>query len=148
MSTDVLAELIDAKLALLRQLHELSSHQAQVIKQGEIGPIISVLAVKQRLLNAIEQVERRLDPFREEDPDRRAWASPVHRQRAREASERCDALLSEIMTVERDCEAQLSLRRDAAADQLRVAHFSTQATWAYQSTVGSSGGQFDASCES
>ena len=148
MNTDVLAELIDAKLVLLQQLRELAAQQALVIEHGDISRIMNVLAVKQRLLNALEQLERRLDPFREEDPDQRVWKSPVHRQRTRETSERCDALLSEIVAVERECEVQLSFRRDHAADQLRSAHFTTHAAWAYQSTTGFSGGQFDASCES
>lgn len=148
MNTDVLAELIEAKLLLLRQLRELAAQQAHVIEQGDMSRVMSVLAIKQRLLNAIEQVERQLDPFREQDPDQRVWKSPTHRQRARESSEQCDALLNEIMAVEKACEAQLSFRRDHTAEQIRSAHFSTHAAWAYQPSTGFSGGQFDASCES
>jgi hypothetical protein len=147
MDTDVLAELIDAKHELLCQIRQLAGRQAEVIVQGDMTRIMSLLAVKQRLLNSIEQLERRLDPFRQQEPEQRQWQSPAHRQRAREASTRCDALLNEIMAVERTCETQLLQRRDLAADQLRVAHFSMHAANAYLPSGDSAGGQFDVSCE-
>lgn len=148
MDTDVLARLIDNKHALLVQLLELAQRQAIFVEQGDMTRMMSLLAMKQRLLNAIEQLERQLDPFREQDPDARVWRSPDDRARARETSTACDALLRQIMAVEKQCEGGMSLRRDEAAERLQAAHFSSQAAHAYASLPGAAGGQFDISCES
>ncbi len=147
MGTDVLAQLIDTKVELLSQLRQLAARQVELVEAGDMTRIMNLLAVKQRLLNAVDQIERQLDPFRTEDAEQRAWQSPAHRQRARDASARCDALLQEIMTVERSCEAQLFQRRDQAAEQLQGMHFSAQVASAYLAAHDSSGRQFDASCE-
>lgn len=148
MDTDVLAQLIDLKHQLLLQLRELARRQADLVGAGDLTQLMNVLGIKQRLLNAVTSVETRLDPFRSEDPERRVWRSPELRQRTREVSQQCDELLREVMTLERDCESQMLVRRDEAAEQLQRAHFSTNAAQAYLGPAELAGGQFDVSCES
>lgn len=148
MDTEVLAQLIDAKYALLVELHQLATRQAGVIDSGDLSRLMSLLATKQQLLNAVTQLEGRMDPFRAEDPDRRVWPSSAHRQRAREIAARSDQLLGEIMAVERNCEQQLIQRRDQVAERLQKhTNFSTHVANAYLSPDRTSGGQFDVSCE-
>ena len=147
MDTDVLAQLINAKLELLSQLRQLAVRQAELIEAADMSRILSLLAVKQRLLNTVDDIERRLDPFRQQDPEQRVWQSPEHRQRARDASARCDVLLQEVIAIERQGETYLTRRRDQAADQLQGVHRSLQVAKAYLATPDHSGQQFDASCE-
>jgi hypothetical protein len=147
MDTEVLAQLIDNKHELLVQIRQLSVRQVELVEADDMARIIHLLAIKQRLLAALEETERRLDPFRQQDPEQRVWRSTAHRQRAREVSGRCDALLQEIMTMEKGCESQLFRRRDEAAGQLQGVHRSSQVAHAYLGTSDASGRQFDASCE-
>lgn len=147
MDTDVLTQLIDAKLGLLTQLRGLATKHAELLESADISRVMRYLAAKQRLLSAVEEIETKLDPFRGEDPEQRQWRSPEHRLRAQEASARCDALLREIIAMEKQGETQLTQRRDDAADQLRGIHHSRRIASAYLATPDSSGHQFDASCE-
>ena len=147
MDTEVLAQLIGNKHELLLQIRQLSARQVEFVEADDMARMIRLLAVKQRLLAAMEETERRLDPFRREDPEQRVWKSPAHRQRAQETSARCDALLQEIMSMEKGCESHLFRRRDEAAGQLQGVHRSAQAATAYLGAPDASGRQFDASCE-
>lgn len=147
MDTEVLAQLIDNKHELLSQIRQLSARQVELVAADDMTRVIHVLAIKQRLLNVLEEIERRLDPFRRQDPEQRVWASAARRQQARDISARCDALLQEIMTMERGCESQLFHRRDEAASQLQGAHRSAQVANAYLGVADASGRQFDASCD-
>jgi hypothetical protein len=147
MDTDVLAQLIGSKHELLLQIRQLVARQAEWVAADDMTRIMQVLAVKQRLLDALQDVERRLDPFRQEDPERRIWRTPDDRQRTRDLSARCDALLREILSLERTCESTMVQRRDQAATQLQGAHRSAQVASAYQGAGDPSGRQFDASCE-
>jgi hypothetical protein len=62
-------------------------------------------------------------------------------------SAQCDALLQEILAIERSCESKLFQRRDEAAEQLQGVHRSAQIASAYLGNSERSGRQFDASCD-
>ena len=68
MDTVRLAHLIDRKHEVLRQLLLLAQRQYQVVSQGEMGTLISILAAKQRMLNELQTVEAELAPFRRAGP--------------------------------------------------------------------------------
>lgn len=148
METDLLAKLIDAKHDVLGQLRELAGRQSELIPQSDMGRLLSLLAVKQRLLVELQSLERQLDPFRDQDPDQRLWRSPADRQHCREAADRCDSLLAEIMSMERKCESELIRRRDQASTLLQGIHIAASATQAYATALESRGNQLDVSCES
>ena len=71
-------------------------------------------------------------------------SSPQRRQQVREMTTRCESLLNEIMLVEKQCEGDLVIRRDAAATRLQGIHSVTQATDAYLSN-GPADSQLDLS---
>lgn len=129
--TDVLVELISKKLAVLQQLRDLSRRQTDLITDGDISRLLSVLSAKQTLLAELQKIQRELEPFRSQDPERRHWRCQEDRLRCRQLSERCETLLGEIMLVERQSESELLQRRNAAVARLQGSHASTQATRAY-----------------
>ena len=69
METDVLADMISKKLAILEQLRSLSGRQSDLIAQGDIQRLLSVLSAKQTLLAELQKLQQRLEPFRRQDPD-------------------------------------------------------------------------------
>lgn len=147
METDVLATLIASRCELLSQLWKLSQRQAQLVQSGDMPRLMSLLAIKQKLLNELQKLERHLDVFREQDPDRRVWRSPIERQRCRENAEKCELLLKEIIRVERECEGELVKRRADTAALLQGAHSAARASQAYAAPVENFGSHFDVSCE-
>ncbi len=148
LDTDRLADLIDKKHDILVQLRELSRCQATTIAAGDMNHLLGVLASKQQLLNELQATERELDPFRTQDPDGRNWRSAEDRNRCRQTAQRCESLLSEIMLVEKQCEADLTVRRDQTAARLDGAHHATQARHAYATGPARRGAQLDVSSQS
>lgn len=129
--TDELADLLIGKLAVLQQLRDLSRRQSDLIADNNMTRLLSVLSAKQTLLVELQKIQTRLKPFEQQDPATRTWRSPARRDHCRQVSESCEALLSEIMLVERQSEMELKQHRDAAARRLESSHSSSQATRAY-----------------
>ena len=143
IETDRLAELIDQKLKVLAQIRQLADRQTLLVSGGNMSALLGLLAVKQKLLGSLQSLERQLDGFRQQDPEKRVWRSEEARKRTRRAAEQCQTLLDEIMRIERRCESDLVERRDAAADSLQGAHTATQAQRAYTGSGATRLGQID-----
>ncbi len=135
METEVLANLIDKKYEVLSLLRQLARAQQGIVHDGDMTRLMKLLATKQNLLNQLQHLEHQLDAFRHQDPDSRQWRSPQLRQTTRDMVTRCESLLNEIMLVEKQCESELIVRRDAAATRLQGIHTVTQATAAYLSNA-------------
>jgi hypothetical protein len=142
-ATEILSDRIEQKLSLLGQLRDLGRRQAALIEAGDLTQLLKLLSAKQRLLVALQSVERELDPFRDENPERRVWMSPAHRQRCAQNAAACEALLCSIVEQERQSEAQMKLRRDAAAARLDGAHSVAAAQRAYAAEESPAAGCLD-----
>ncbi len=93
--------------------------------------LMDVLAAKQRPLVTLQRIERALDPFRKQDPERRVWRSAGDRAQCAEQVKQCEILLAEIVSQEKCCEVALIRRRDEAAARLQGAHLAGHARQAY-----------------
>jgi flagellar biosynthesis/type III secretory pathway chaperone len=131
MDTATLAQLVHHKREYLAQLASLVRRQQTLIEAEQMSLLLDVLGAKQRLLRGLEQIERGLDPYRQEQPDQRRWAKPEDRQRCAAELEECRQLLDQIVTLERQCESDLSRRRDQAAERLQGMHLARDARSAY-----------------
>jgi flagellar biosynthesis/type III secretory pathway chaperone len=143
MQTEYLESLIGQKLAILEQMHELSRAQQEYVAKGEITHLLQILAAKQGLIVDLRATENRLDPYREQDPEARIWRSAEARENCRQASQRCDQLLSEIMRLEKQCEDALQQRRDSCAERLRDLQSGVAAHAAYHDSQPQSSSTFD-----
>jgi hypothetical protein len=129
--SDALARLVRAKRDCLLQLRELGQRQLPLIDAGDMTTLLDLLAVKQRYLAKLQQIERALDPFRGQDPERRQWRTPEARAECAADLKQCESLLAEIVDREQRGEGALRARRDETARQLQGAYFSGQARGAY-----------------
>lgn len=129
--TDRLYDLIRAKRSCLRQLHEISRRQQDLIGTGDMPRLLDLLAVKQRMIDQLQRVERALDPFRAEPPEARRWRSEELRRQCAEEVRQCDQLLAELLAAEKRCEAELTRRRDEAAQRLQGVHRADHARQSY-----------------
>jgi hypothetical protein len=131
ISTDNLAELIRKKHQILTQLRVIGLRQQRLVDETDTTGLLQLLGAKQHLIGALQMVERSLRPFQEEDPEQRQWRSPGDRAACAERAAECQALLCEVMELERTQEAKMIERRDQVAEQLRRAGSAHQAVGAY-----------------
>ena len=129
--SDELAKLISVKYDILQQLRELSRRQIEIVESTDMDRLLTVLAAKQLLLKDLQNVELQLDPFRPDDPELRQWRTANEREQCRQIAKRCEALLQEIMLMEKRCETVLTTRRDQVAARLDEAHGASEARRAY-----------------
>src|SRR5215469_12941863 len=120
--TDLLAELAAQRYGLLEQLRALGKRQLELIDQADMTQLIHVLSAKHHLLAELQQVEKRLDPYRGQDPEARTWRDSQVRERCAELVARSDLALREILEQEKLGEARMREHRDEAAARLRTAH--------------------------
>jgi len=129
--TDLLAELIGRRCDCLRELRDMGRWQLELIGKGTMTELLDLLSTKQRLLGELQRIERGLDPFRGQDPDRRRWRTSEDRRLCTEQLQQCERLLAEIISQEKCSEGVLLRRRDEAAGRLQSAHLAGQARQAY-----------------
>lgn len=131
LETDVLAEIIHRKTRCLAQLRALGEKQLASTMSGSMSDLLDVLALKQQVLLQLQRIERELDPFRDQVPESRRWASPQARQQCAADLAECEAILADVVRQEKQSEQELVRRRDEAAAQLRGTQSASQARRAY-----------------
>lgn len=129
--TDRLSDLIAAKLQVVELLLGLARRQLELAEQAEMTALLKVLAAKQTVLDQLQRLERQLDPYREQDPERRIWRSIADRQRCQQQMDQCGQVLNDVMALEKQGEVALVRRRQAAALALEQVQSATDARSAY-----------------
>ena len=143
LETDTLAELIRTKHACLLRLSDMGCKQAELIDAGNMTALLDLLARRQRLLVQLQQIERALSPFRNQDADNRHWRSDEDRRACAEQLRQCEALLGEIIAREKRNESTLKRRRDEVALQLQGVHAAEVARGAYTAAPRNGTNQLD-----
>jgi hypothetical protein len=133
-STAELAALISAKTQLLAILVQLGNRQLVLVNEAETTPLIKLLSAKQTVLQQLQAVERKLDPYRDQDPETRPWTSASDRAACQAQADRCNALLAESLELEKQAETAMRHRRDATAAALQNAQTAEGARWAYENS--------------
>jgi hypothetical protein len=129
--TDRLAALIAAKSQVAELLVRLARRQLELATGGQTQALLRLLAAKQSILDQLHRLEREIDPFRAQDPESRRWRSPADRTACQRQAEQAAALLAEAMSLEKQGEAVMLRRRDAAAAELSAAQSAADARSAY-----------------
>jgi len=132
LTTDKLADLIGKRLACLKQLCAIGRKQSELIAADKIGDLLRLISTKQRLILALQAIERELNPFHAQHPESRVWSSPQARQQCAAQAEACQALLAEVMKLEQANEQQMTVRRDQIGGQLNAAASANKVHGAYQ----------------
>jgi hypothetical protein len=129
--TERLAALVSAKCQLVEMAARLARRQLEFIEAGEMTSLLKLLAGKQVVLQRLQELDRQLEPFRAQTPESRVWRSAAERTACQSDAERCNALLAEAMELEKQGEAAMVRRRDAAAAGLAGAHSAADARVGY-----------------
>ena len=131
-STKHLAELVRHKHDVLVQLRELGRRQTDLVASGDVSSLLTLLAAKQKLINALQAIERELTPYYGEDPEHRVWPSAQVRLDCAERISECNAILEEIVQLEKLSAENMTARRNEVAEQLLRVHSSAQVRGDYE----------------
>jgi hypothetical protein len=131
LPTDILMQLVRARYTCLVQLRDLGRRQMELIDQENVTGLLDLLAIKQKPLSDIQRVEKALDPYRTQDPEKRQWPSAGERAACARLVEECNKMLKEIVIQEKRCEETMTRKRDATALELQRLRAAGQAHSAY-----------------
>jgi hypothetical protein len=131
-STEQLAGLIAQKHEVLVQLRTVGVRQTDLVETGEVAALLKLLAAKQHLITHLQELERELKPFYSGDPEKRVWRSPDDRARCAKQASDCNALLEEIVRLEKLGAEKMDERKNEVAQQLQQVHAATHVRNAYQ----------------
>ena len=131
-STEHLAVLIAQKHEVLVQLRAVGVRQTDLVGTGEIAGLLKLLSAKQHLITRLQELELELKPYYASDPDERIWRSPDDRARCAKQAGECNALLEEIVRLEKHGAEKMNERKNEVAQQLQQVHAATHVRNAYQ----------------
>jgi hypothetical protein len=130
--TTQLAELVEWKLRVLWQLREMGRRQSEFVALRDTTSLLSLLSAKQVQIEQLQKIERDLSPYYAEDPEKRVWPSADARARCAAQAAECNALLQEIVGLEKLGVDQMTSHRNQLADQLQQLHAAADVRQAYE----------------
>ncbi len=140
--TDQLTELVQQRLEILQQLAALQAAWEDA-HASDPDWMMSMLAKRQGLLDALLATEGQLTPYREDDPQARVWRSAEQRSECRRTMEEGRRLLRDIIERDRRLIERISAARDAVGAQLRETADSSHVHLAYNASDGLESGVLD-----
>ena len=147
LPTAQLAQLIAHKHECLRALKHLGNRQRELVEGDDLTQLFKLLGTKQQLLVLLQDLERKLEPYRDEHPEHRVWESDEARAACAALAEECPALLAEVVQQEKESEQRLKERRDITQAQLHSARSAGATRRAYVSQDQYQMGSLDLSAD-
>lgn len=133
--TELLAKYMQARLDIAQALLALARSQFDSADSEDNNLTVSILSRKQNLLEELDEVQRNLAPYHNDDPEDRVWAAPARRTHCQNIAEQSRTILLETMRLEEATIRQLETRRQAVAAQLQSGSDSVLASNAYQTST-------------
>jgi hypothetical protein len=130
--TERLTALVSKKHEVLVRLRDVGRKQMDLVDGGDVAALLALLGAKQQLIAGLQALELELRPYYTEDPEQRAWPSAERKAECRRYAEECNALLEEIVAMEKQGAEKMTVRRNLVAEQLQQAHAATQVRNAYE----------------
>jgi hypothetical protein len=131
-STEKLVTLITMKHDVLVQLRSIGVRQTGLVDDGDISSLLKLLASKQQLIGRLQQLERELKPYYATDPEQRVWRSPEERARCANQANECNAILEDVVRMEKLGAERMMERKNEVAQQLQQVHVAAHVRNAYQ----------------
>ena len=127
--------LLRAQATLYARLESLAARQRSLISREDAGPLLALLADRQRLSTELIDVAARLEPVRRDWRAYRQRLDPVQQKEADQlVAEVEDRLRRVIDGDERDARL-LAARKQSVAQSLRSTHATSEAIGAYRAPV-------------
>ncbi|WP_419192506.1 flagellar export chaperone FlgN [Kolteria novifilia] len=104
--------------ACYTSLLDLSRRQRSIIESGDVDALMNVLQEKQRVLNRVTSIEKKLRPYKENWPRLKQGFDENDRQVVSEALRTVEELLAELIASEKESEDLLRGQRDEVRQEL------------------------------
>src|ERR1700745_2596279 len=112
LPTKSLAELITRKRDVLRQLSDVGQRQRRIVEEGDTTTLLQLLAAKQTLISALQDLESEMGPFHAEDPESRIWPTSEDRARCAGEAAECNQLLEQVVALEKESADRMTARKN------------------------------------
>ena len=126
-ATQQLYRLICQQREVLSELKHFAEVQQKIVQQNELGKLVSLLAAKQKAIQRLQEIDRNLAPFQDQDPESRVWSSEEQRDECRRIAKECPRLLAEVMKLEQTAEETLTAQRETISQQIEQSTTRSQA---------------------
>lgn len=133
--TERLGQLMHRKLRVVSKLLELTRKQAALVEESEMNSLLSVLGEKQKLLSDLAIVEKRLSPFRDQEPESRRWRSEDEKKDCAKRIQACEQMLAEMIALENESQESLIEKRDRTYLQLQKLDQGSRVHGAYSEQI-------------
>lgn len=131
LSTNEMARLIHDRHRTLSELRIVAARQFKVIEDQELSRLLELLAIKQGLINRLVEYDRALDPFRQQSPEERVWASEELREQCRLMIEESSQWLDDVKRLETAAESLAQQQRSEVSELVDTAAHRARAVSAY-----------------
>ncbi len=137
--TDVLFDCMQKRVDLARNLSQLNQTQTAAALENQTDALMGILARKQGLLDALGEIQEKLQPYLSDDPEARIWGSEDRREQCRVNAEESQRLLGDLMRAEKATLDEVTARREAIGALLRdgMDAISTRDAYAQSAPSGS-----------
>lgn len=132
-------ELLRLQERLYAKLEAFAIRQRGLVTGDEVGPLLSLLADRQRLSEQMAQLGQKLEPIRRDWPTHREALAPDDRAEAERLLAETEERLKRLIEGDEHDARVLSARKEAVARTLRATHATSQAVSAYQSPSNRAG---------
>ncbi len=132
-------ELLRVQAKLYAKLESFASRQRALVTGDDVGPLLSLLANRQRLSEQMAQLGEVLKPIRRDWQGYREALEPADRAEAERLLGETEGRLKRMIEGDEHDARVLSVRKQAVARTLRATHASSQAVSAYRTPTNRSG---------
>jgi len=120
--------------ALYTELESVVGRQRKLITQNGTGPLLSLLADRQKLAVRLMRIARQLEPLRSQWPDRRARMPAEDRDEADLLLSNTSDRLRRMIAADEEDARFLAARTQSAGEELQSSYSLGRAIHAYQDT--------------
>lgn len=131
--------LLREQACLYARLEQFASRQRRLVREEDSGPLLLLLADRQRLSTELTRVARRLAPVRAGWSSYRDGLSDSQRVEAEELIQEASASLRRVIESDEEDARLLAIRRQTVSDELRVTRTAGSAMSAYAVRTTSAG---------
>ena len=131
--------LLREQAGLYARLETLANRQRSLVTGDEVGPLLMLLADRQKLSESLVQIGHRLAPIRRDWSACRERLEPSQRVEAERLIGEARDRLRRIMQMDEQDARVLAARKETAAKTLQAAHSTSQAAQAYRGPRAAAG---------
>lgn len=133
---DGVLDLLREQASLYAKLESLAARQRSLVTEDDVGPLLGLLADRQRLSEQLTRLSTRLAPVRGEWETCRRCLSPAQQAEADRLLSDAGGRLRRIIESDEQDARVLSGRKQAVATALQATHSTNQALRAYRAPTG------------